>query len=424
MKKKVIINFIKFPNKSEISYYYKDAFSDLYFNFWIKTYCFIERKYLDLCEINLEYNEFWIFFEYYIDYNDFKSKIIDFEIIEMTTFTEELIPILIDFKKSYWLPYTKNKDLFRSKKLQRELLLNYDKNITVNYREFNSISDIKIEELEKEFSYPFIIKPISWIQSQLVYKVENREDFSNCVNSFINADKSHFNNLNKSKSDIKVLVEEFIDWEMYSIDYYVDNNWSLILSKPIMTLSWQKLLINDFFTYNTLGWKFIENGLFNYDLKWFVLKNVKATWILWNYVHHEFKLNSKWELKTIELNWRIWWFRLEMMKEWYEFNILRFMLWENMNNSENINNISVFAFYSNKRWILKWINLDLIEKVKSLKSFFSINIIEKNIWKKTWLTKDGFPKNMTIKLKNSNYEEFFVDVDFLKQNYFNFLIIE
>jgi len=52
MKQKIIINFIELPKKWKISYYYKDAFYDLYKNFGIKVYCFITGKNIDLKELN------------------------------------------------------------------------------------------------------------------------------------------------------------------------------------------------------------------------------------------------------------------------------------------------------------------------------------------------------------------------------------
>lgn len=421
---KIIINFIENPKNQKISSYYKEAFFDLFQNFWVKVYCFIYQWNAQLTEINKTYNDFWIYFDSFDNFEIFKNKTSMFQILEITTFTESLIQQSIEYKKNLWMSYTKNEKLFRDKKLQRELLLHYEKDISVNYKKFSSISSIDIEQLEKEFKYPFIIKPIAWIQSQLVYKVENREVFSKAVISFLKADKKHFNALNSSDTEIEVLVEEFIDGEMYSLNYYVDWNGKIYPSKIVKVLSWQELGVDDFFNYNRLAWEFIEKELENYDVLWFIQKNIEATWIRWSYIHHEFKLNSKWELKTIELNGRIWWYRLEMMKEETWFNILRFMLWEKMPENIPLTHVAFFVFYAHKRAQLKWFNTLLIEKVKTLPSFLYINLVEKNIWKETGLTKQWFPKNMIIKLKNENFDMFNKDVKFIENNYFDFLILD
>lgn len=423
MKQKIIINFIDTPKKSTITYYYKDCYFDIFKNFWLKIYCFFQWNSSFLNDLNKNYNEFWIYFDNFISINELIEKIKDFEIIEATTLTEGIIPILHEFKQKIWEKNENFKDIFRDKKLQRENLLNYDKDISINYKKFNSINDIDLELLKKEFSYPFIIKPVSWVQSQLVYKVKDDEGFLKAKKWFINADKTHLQYLNKSQKDIEVLIEEYVDWNMYSVDYYVDDRQNIFLSKIVKVFLWPDLWIDDFMNYNRISWSLVEDELIKFDLEWFIKKNIKATNIKNTFIHHEFKLNSKWQLKTIELNWRIWGFRLEMMLESYWFNMFRFLVWEKFQKSKN-DNFCVFLIYSEKRWILKWFNDELINKVKNLKSYFNINLFSENIWKEIWLTKDWFPKSMLIKLKNSDNKEFLEDIKFLEKHYRDFLILD
>ncbi len=422
MKEKIIIDFIEIPKKDSITYYYKDCFFDIFKTYWVKTFILYKWEKSEFEDsLNNKYNEFGIYFLSFIDNKNILDKIWNYEIIEATTLTEWIIPILHEFKEILGKQISKEKDLFRNKKIQRELLLKYDKNISISYKKINSISDISLDEIKWEFEFPFIIKPVSWIQSQLVFKVENDPHFEEVKNSIINANKEHLNRLN-NWSDNGLLIEEYIDWEMYSIDYYVDENQNIFSSKPVKVHLWPELWIDDFMNYNRISGKLVENELSNYDLEWFIKKNVKATDIRWTFIHHEFKLNSKWQLKTIELNWRIWGFRLEMMLESYWFNMFRFFFKEELKQENWINNC-VFLIYSKERWILKWFNYKLIEQVKNLKSFLNINIFEELIWKEVWLTKDWFPKSMLIKLKNENNEDFAKDISFLKENYNNFLIL-
>lgn len=423
MKEKIIVNFIWKPKKTEITYYYKDCFFDIFKNFWVKTYFLFQGENTDfLLELNEKYNIFWIYFDNFTSFEELILKTEKFEIIEATTLTEWIIPILHEFKEKLGKQISKEKELFRNKNIQRELLLKYDKNISINYKKIDSISDISLDEIKLEFDFPFIIKPVSWIQSQLVFKVENEVHFKEVKNAIINANKEHLNRLN-NWNDTGLLIEEYIDWEMYSIDYYVDENQNIFISKAVKVFLWPELWVDDFMNYNRISGDAIENELQNYDLDWFIKKNVLATDIRWTFIHHEFKLNTKWQLKTIELNWRIWGFRLEMILESYWFNMFRFFFWEKLIKENWINN-SVFLIYSKERWILKWFNYDLIEKVKNLKSFLNINIFDELIWKEVWLTKDWFPKSMLIKLKNIDNKQFSEDIKFLKDNYFDFLILE
>jgi hypothetical protein len=112
-----------------------------------------------------------------------------------------------------------------------------------------------------------------------------------------------------------------------------------------------------------------------------------------------------------------------MYLESYGFNIFKFFLKEKFTPFSQ-DNFAVFLIYSKNRWILKWFNRELIERVKTLKSYFNINIFDDLIWKEVWLTKDGFPKSMLIKLKNSWENIFLEDVKFLEKNYFEFLELE
>lgn len=420
---KIIINFIELQKKWKIPSYYKDCYTDIFKNFWIKIYCFIKWQDIDLTELNNNYNEFWIYFDNFSSINKLVQKTSNFEIIACTTFIEWIIPTLYEFKEKLWEDNDNFRDIFRDKKLQRQLLLNYDKDISINYKKFESINLINLKEIKKEFSYPFIIKPVSWIQSQLVYKVENDESFLSAKKWFVNADKTHLQHLNKNQNDIEVLLEEYVDGKMYSIDYYIDGNQNIFLSKIVKVYLWPELHIDDFMNYNRVSWPLVEDELKNYDLEWFIKKNINATKIKNTFIHHEFKLNTKWQLKTIELNWRIWGFRLEMILESYSFNMFRFLIWEKFKKNKN-DNFCVFLIYSEKRWILKWFNEELIQEVKNLKSYFNVNLFSENIWKEVWLTKDWFPKSMLIKLKNSNNNEFLKDIKILEESYRDFLILE
>lgn len=424
MKPKIIMVFMEFSHNYSIHTYYKEAFFDIFKHFGIMIYCFIQGEYTNLLPLNTKYHQFGICFETFSDISDLKEKTFHYEIVEMTTFTEGLIPLLLNVRKNFGFPYTEKWELFRNKRLQRELLYHYDKNITVSYKEYSNINEINIEELEKEFCYPFMIKPISWVQSQLVYKIENRNDFEEAKKWFKNANKEHYYALNKITWDIGVLIEEYIDGEMYSLNYYVDENQNIFQTKIVKVLSWHQLWVNDFFNYVRLSWPYIEQELAEYDMDNFVKKNILATWIKSTFVFHEFKKTTIGLLKTIELNGRIGWYRLEMMQEGYKFNLLRCLLWEKMKD-ECVNiNLWFFVFYAQKKGILQGFNMDLIEQIQKYPSYMSKNLISENIWKTTGLTSEGFTKNMILKIKNENEKQFIEDYTFIEKNYFHFLLIE
>lgn len=426
MKKRAIILISKLTNNWEIHEYYVKIINNLYLDCGIMALIFM--KHADnstnlINTMNWKYNEKWLYFFWYYNIEEIKNIINNYQIIETTTFVEWLIDTVLDIKEYLWNKNTKNNRIFRSKFLQRQKLLEYNESITVKYKYSESIDKINIDEIGGKIWYPLIMKPVKWIQSQFVYKIDNRNHFQETLDSFRKWNKEHLNKLNES-DNIEILFEEYVDWVMYSIDYYVSQIWTILYSKPVKVIFWKDLWVDDFFNFVRLSWKSIDNELSWVDINWFINKCVEATWIRWTFVHHEFKLNSKWELKTIEMNWRIWWYRLEMMREWYNFNLFKFILWEEMQNINSYNNVWIFVIYSTKRWVLKWFNEKIIGEIENMKSLFKINKIRKNIWKETWLTKDWFTKNLVVKLINSNLNEFDTDVQYMMKNRDNLLTVE
>ena len=108
----------------------------------------------------------------------------------------------------------------------------------------------------------------------------------------------------------------------------------------------------------------------------------------------------------------------------YWYNLLEAIFWKS-NTYLLKNNFTVFAIYPTKRWILKEFNAKLLEKIKSLKSFYCINILkDKYIWKEIWLTKDGFKKVWWIRFLNNDIKQFNKDYLFVEENYKDLLILE
>lgn len=126
------------------------------------------------------------------------------------------------------------------------------------------------------------------------------------------------------------IIEEYIDGDMYTVNYFVNEKWEIFYSPIVKVNSSQKLWINDFSNYVRLNWKVIDDEINFNDVKLFVEKNVKTFDIKNTFIHHEFKLNSNKKLINIEINARIWGYRLEMMQNMYWFNLLTMPLWKSL----------------------------------------------------------------------------------------------
>ena len=220
----------------------------------------------------------------------------------------------------------------------------------------------------------------------------------------------------------KILVEEFIDWKMYTIDYFVDEFGKFCLTAPVYVKLWVDYWINDFCNISRYmsEWEVIdEKKLLDFVQKTVVWASIRNT-----FVHHEFKINSKWEFKTIEINGRIWGYRLDMYNKWYGINLLKFPFFENTQKLKLLKNIAVFALYPKYEWIFKAKNHKLIENIIKLPSFDRLKILDSQIWNKIWFTKDWYSKVGTIVLANENYQQFKKDANFIENNYFDILFVD
>jgi hypothetical protein len=281
--------------------------------------------------------------------------------------------------------------------------------------------DLDIDEIEESVWYPFIVKPVDWIQSSWVAKIHNKDDFSEYLLEY---NDLHERLKSRWVDNKELIVEEFINWKLYSIDYFVNWDWETIISKPVKVRLWIDVDVDDYCNIARISTEKTEWEFKWKRLKTFINSTVKATWIRNTFVHHEFKINSKWVLKTIELNGRIGWWRLELLKRSYWFNLYELLLdidskpWKLKESNIAVN------IYATKRWILEWFNKKLIKKIEARKSYFDSRYDECNIWKEVWLTKDWFVKVWVIKLKNKDYKALRKDFLYIKSKYKDLLDIE
>jgi len=422
MKNNIFIHFASTNYSAKLRESYLKNFIELVEKN-IEVYIFYTEKELDERYIKKLKNK-KINFIFYSSENDAKNKILELKdnsnIIYINTFDENLINLTNNIKKYINQNITENYDVFTNKYLQRKLLLEYNSEITVKYIE-KTIEDLNFKEINNYLELPFILKPTSWIQSSWVEKINNVEEFENYKNNY----SVLLKNLQDRWYDNKtILAEEYIDWTMYSIDYFVDQNWNIKKSLPVEIILWKDIWIDDFMNISRNINKEVNNVFNNINLDTFIQDTVKALKIKNTFIHHEFKITSKNKIKTIEVNWRIWGFRLEMIDLAYNWNLFELSEEKSKDIEKIKNNLSVLFVYPDKKWILKDFNKELISEIKNLDSFYRINVIENKIWKEIWLTKDWFWRVCEIVLKNVDDNKFKEDYNFIITNYKKILILK
>jgi hypothetical protein len=340
-------------------------------------------------------------------------------VVYINTFTEWLIELTNTVKKNLWEEITKQHECFRDKSLQRKFLQDYNPELAIKY--INSTPDaVDIFEIWEYLWYPYIVKPSSWIQSAGVAIITSQKDLEKYMKEYdIFLKKFNARGFNNET----LLFEEFIDGRMFSIDYFVDKNWFISMSPPVEVKLGTDIWIDDFMNYAR---SFRESKISSIDKKQledFITWSISALWIKNTFLHHEFKITSTGKLKTIEINGRIGWYRLEMIQESLNYNWLRCVIWWK-DDLKLQNNFTSFLVYPEQKCVLKWFNEELFSEIEKLESIYFINKLESFIWKEIWLTSQWFTKVAIIKIKNSDSQRFEEDYSFIEKNFKNLLIIE
>jgi hypothetical protein len=268
---------------------------------------------------------------------------------------------------------------------------------------------------------PFVIKPLNWSSSKWVAKIKTERSFQKYVENYEIFRDKMLENWNDYSNEI--IAEEYISWEFYSIDYFVDNDWNVTMSKPVNVKLWTDIWINDFSNLIRVISQDTEKKFEEKKLMEFIERNVRATWIRNTFIHHEFKITKKWVYKTIELNWRIWWRRLFMYYLAYWVNLFSFLFEKPA--FDLASNIAVIRLYACKRWIFESVNEKYLEKIKKFSSFRNLTI-ENGIssWENIGLAKDWFWYVGVLQFKNKDLKEFYEDVEFIEENYCELLEIK
>ena len=423
-KKSIVHIFTKARMQTEEFLTEVEAIEELTKKYWIQNIFFYKWELIKPNTLINKLEKSGIIFKNYSNKIDLKQQVIgfskDYEIIYVSTILELFVNSVNELKLALGHPLSDNPNIFRNKFLQRDLIQKHNSSLWIKFIKWTP-ENLNLKIIEKKVWYPFIIKPVDGVQSSWVAKILNEDDFHNYLDTY----KDFHDRLQSRWVDNKeLIVEEFIDWNLYSIDYFVTIAWEIRISKPVKVRLWIDVDVNDYCNIARISTEKTEMEFKWKRLKSFVESTVLATWIRNTFVHHEFKINSKWELKTIELNGRIGGWRLELLKRAYDFNLYELLIGPVLKPIKlKESNIAV-NIYATRRWILKWFNKDVLKEIEERPSVFHIKCDLINIWKEVWLTKDWFIKIWVIKLKNKYYPQLSEDFTFIKSKYKDLLLIE
>lgn len=404
MRKKII----HISQSLKLTNTYKQAFEELERKYDIEIILFSQDFSFEIHFLSVIYKNFEDIYEYIQS-----KKIYSSDIIFINTFDELLVEEVNTLRKRLGITTSENISVFRNKSEQRRMLKENFPESTTFFKK------IDITAQKESLFFPCVIKPINGVQSSWVELLSSYEEYE------IYKERSKVLEWNMKERwiwKLDYIIEEYIQWDMYTLNYFVNSQGEIFYTPLVKVLGVQKLWINDFSNYCRISGKKTEKEIPEKKWKEFVEKTVKALELKNTFIHHEFKYTPEKELKTIEINGRIGGYRLEIIRDSYDFNLLS-LLFHRSITEWSLTNIATFVVYADRRWILKAFNNTILNQIWKLKSFSRMNIKENMIGKEVWFTKDWFTKLAIFKIENKNFLDFQRDYNFIEDNYKNILIL-
>lgn len=313
------------------------------------------------------------------------------------------------------MPSERSLDWSTEKKLMREMLEIYDPALVPRYTEVFDTSKETITRLEKELTYPMVVKPSGLEGSLLVSMVNDREELIETLkNTFRHVQEAY--DVWIKRQVPRLLVEEFMDGDVYSIDTYVGADGTCYPTPPVKTLTGRRVGFDDFFGYM----QSVPCGLTENEIKEASVTATKACHAIGLRsvtAHVELmKLPTGW--KVIELGSRIGGYRHDLYMRGYGINHIMNDILNRANEVPQIptaveNYTAAFNIYAHDEGILE--SVEGVEGVQQLRSFVSLRqIFHKG--QEVLFAKHNGDRIFEIILSHPDKDQFERDVQYMQDN--------
>jgi biotin carboxylase len=365
------------------------------------------------------------FFDY-IHYVNFDSATALIEVLRpyedrllaVTCRAESHIP---NFEKIIpYLPYLKTPTAqsleWSTNKIQmRRRFKAYDPSITPKYCIATDSTKATIEKIEKKVGYPLIIKPSGLAQSLLVTPAYHRDELKKSLQRVFRTINRLYRETN-GRGEPQVLVEEFMEGKMYSVDAYVTSRGKVYFCPLVYIKTGREIGFDDFFGYQQMTPTILSKKSIE-EAQSVSIKAIHALGLRSSTAHVELMQTEKgW--KVIELGPRVGGFRNTMYALSYNIdhtaNDIYIHIPKKLIIPKKIQGytaaLKIFAKKEGK--ITK---LTGIKKAQELKSFHDI-LINKKVGDRAIYAKNGGKSIFNITLFNKDRSELLADIRRLEQS--------
>jgi biotin carboxylase len=296
----------------------------------------------------------------------------------------------------------------------RQLLRNYDKTISPKFLVAHDASKETLDRIEKTVGFPLIIKPAGLAASLLVSLCFHREELEMYLEKTVQKIDQIYKK-KKGRGAPQILVEEFMEGSMYSIDSYVNRRGVMYHTPLVHVRTGRSVGFEDFFGYLRITPVALKPHKVEAAKK-VAEKAVEALGLRSTTCHIELmKTEDGW--KVIELGPRMGGFRHEMYELSYgidhSLNDMLIRLPKKPILSKKIRGYTaVMQFYSHQKGKLE--SIEGVNKVRKLESFKRIEL-KKKIGEMCDFARNGDDPVFDIVLCNKDRSKLLADIRRLEQ---------
>lgn len=300
--------------------------------------------------------------------------------------------------------------------LMRRRFTQYSKRITPAYTVVNDDQPASIEKIEKKVGYPVVVKPAGLAQSLLVSVCYHREDLEKALRQSFRKVRAVYKARGVAKEP-KILIEQFMEGTMYSIDAYVNSRGEPYFTPPVHIKTGRAIGFDDFFGYQQMTPTKLTNEEVR-NANEVVEQGVHALGLRSTTVHAELIRTSARSWKIIEIGPRGGGFRHKMYELSFGFShalndLLIRIPRKPIISRKRLGYTAVLKNFARKEGRL--VKIQGLKKAKALESFRDITI-NKEKGDMCYFAKHGGISVFNITLHNNVRSELLADIRRLEQN--------
>jgi len=134
----------------------------------------------------------------------------------------------------------------------RRRFMSYDRSITPDFKVVMDATKRTVKDIEKRLRFPVVIKPSGLATSLLVTVAYHHEELQSSLKRVFRKIHKLIRENRKDDGDAKVLVEQFMEGAMYSVDAFVSSRGKVYFCPMVYIKTGREVGFDDFFAYQTI----------------------------------------------------------------------------------------------------------------------------------------------------------------------------